>query len=142
MPRASTGAGRRRGEGPHPVDVHVGSRVRLRRTMLHMSQEKLAAALGVTFQQVQKYERGSNRVSASRLWDMGRVLNAPVSFFFEGIEGAQSPDLPSRELALDRDSARLAQWFRTIPSDDVRQSTLKLITEIAKHSESEDAGQS
>jgi transcriptional regulator with XRE-family HTH domain len=66
-----------------PVDVHVGSRIRLRRTLLGMSQERLGEALGLTFQQVQKYERGANRVSASRLFDLSRVLDVPISFFYD-----------------------------------------------------------
>ncbi len=68
---------------PHPVDIHVGSRVRMRRTLLGMSQEKLGDALGLTFQQVQKYERGANRVGASRLFQISRILDVPVSFFFD-----------------------------------------------------------
>src|SRR3954451_12826916 len=66
-----------------PIDVHVGSRVRLRRTLLGMSQEKLGEAIGLTFQQVQKYERGANRIGASRLFDLSRVLDVPISFFFD-----------------------------------------------------------
>src|SRR5947209_19234508 len=83
---SKTSDGRRRrqkSDKPNPVDVHVGSRVRLRRTLLGMSQEKLGDALGLTFQQVQKYERGANRVGASRLYDLARVLAVPVSYFFE-----------------------------------------------------------
>lgn len=68
---------------PNPVDVHVGSRVRLRRTLLGMSQEKLGAALNLTFQQVQKYERGSNRIGSSRLYQLSRILEVPVAFFFD-----------------------------------------------------------
>src|ERR1700709_409484 len=68
---------------PSPIDIHVGSRVRLRRTLLGMSQEKLGEAIGLTFQQVQKYERGANRIGASRLFDLSRVLDVPVSFFFD-----------------------------------------------------------
>src|SRR5688500_6970058 len=71
---------------PNPVDVHVGSRARLRRTLLGMSQEKLGEAIGLTFQQVQKYERGANRIGASRLWDLSRVLDCPMSFFFEEMD--------------------------------------------------------
>ena len=80
---------RRRGRGrgvvgkPNPIDVHVGSRVRLRRTLLGMSQEKLGEAIGLTFQQVQKYERGANRVGASRLFELSRVLDVPVAYFFD-----------------------------------------------------------
>lgn len=68
---------------PSPIDVHVGSRIRLRRTLLGMSQERLGESLGLTFQQVQKYERGVNRVGASRLFDLSRVLDVPISFFFD-----------------------------------------------------------
>lgn len=68
---------------PSPIDVHVGSRIRLRRTLLGMSQERLGEALGLTFQQIQKYERGVNRVGASRLFDLSRVLDVPISFFFD-----------------------------------------------------------
>ena len=68
---------------PSPIDVHVGARVRLRRTLLGMSQEKLGEALGLTFQQVQKYERGVNRIGASRLFDLSRVLDVPIGFFFD-----------------------------------------------------------
>lgn len=77
-------------ENPDPVDVHVGSRVRLRRTLLGMSQEKLGAALGLTFQQIQKYERGTNRIGSSRLYQLSRVLDVPVSFFFDDMPGATS----------------------------------------------------
>lgn len=69
--------------GPNPVDVHVGSRVRLRRTLLGLSQEKLGEAVGLTFQQIQKYERGANRIGASRLFEFSRILDVPVSFFFD-----------------------------------------------------------
>jgi len=70
---------------PNPIDVHVGSRIRLRRTLLGMSQERLGDALGLTFQQVQKYERGVNRVGASRLYDLSRVLDVPISFFYDNM---------------------------------------------------------
>src|SRR5690606_38359761 len=69
---------------PNPIDVHVGSRIRLRRNMLGVSQEKLGESLGITFQQIQKYEKGTNRVGASRLQAIASILNAPVSFFFDG----------------------------------------------------------
>jgi transcriptional regulator with XRE-family HTH domain len=72
---------------PNPIDIHVGSRVRLRRTMLGMSQEKLGEHLGITFQQIQKYEKGANRIGASRLQQISSVLNTPVSFFFEDAPG-------------------------------------------------------
>ena len=72
---------------PNPIDIHVGSRVRLRRMMLGMSQEKLGEALGITFQQIQKYEKGTNRIGASRLQHIAVVLTVPVSFFFEDAPG-------------------------------------------------------
>ena len=81
--RKGSSRGRTPSGKPNPIDVHVGARVRLRRTLLGMSQEKLGEALGLTFQQVQKYERGANRVGASRLYDLSRVLDVPVSYFFE-----------------------------------------------------------
>ncbi len=81
----TTGSRDRRSKsgGPNPIDVHVGTRLRLRRTLLGMSQEKLGQAIGLTFQQVQKYERGANRIGASRLFDLSRVLDVPISFFFD-----------------------------------------------------------
>lgn len=75
----------RRGEGPNPIDIHVGTRLRLRRTLMGLSQEKLGDAVGITFQQLQKYERGSNRISASRLFNLAQVLEVPVTFFFEDL---------------------------------------------------------
>jgi transcriptional regulator with XRE-family HTH domain len=89
MATTTPGRGRGRGRGrsptgkPNPIDVHVGSRIRLRRTLLGMSQQKLGEAIGLTFQQVQKYERGTNRVGSSRMFELARVLDVPVSYFFE-----------------------------------------------------------
>jgi len=98
--------GRPRGRPPragsdgkgHPIDIHVGQRVRLRRTLLGWSQERLAQALGLTFQQVQKYERGANRIGASRLFDLSRVLDVPVSFFFDDMAAEAGP-APSEQAA-------------------------------------------
>ena len=84
---------------PSPIDVHVGSRIRLRRTLLGMSQERLGESLGLTFQQVQKYERGVNRVGASRLFDLSRVLDVPISFFFDDMPDSLATNfggLPAR----------------------------------------------
>src|SRR5271155_2932024 len=83
MARAEQAMGADRESRPRPIDVHVGARIRPRRTPLGMSQERLGEALGLTFQQVQKYERGVNRVGASRLFDLSRVLDVPISFFFD-----------------------------------------------------------
>src|SRR6516164_5147099 len=77
-------------KAPNPIDRHVGSRVRMRRMMLSMSQEKLGGALGLMFQQVQKYEKGTNRIGASRLQQISHILQVPVAFFFEGAPTAQS----------------------------------------------------
>src|ERR1700734_2325909 len=84
---------------PSPIDIHVGSRIRLRRTLLGMSQERLGDSLGLTFQQVQKYERGVNRVGASRLFDLSRVLDVPISFFFDDMPDSLAANfggVPSR----------------------------------------------
>src|SRR5215203_3079760 len=83
--------GRPRADKPNPIDVQVGSRVRLRRNMLGLSQEKLGEAIGLTFQQVQKYERGANRIGASRLHELSRVLDVPVSFFFDDTDPVRAP---------------------------------------------------
>ena len=85
---------------PNPIDVHVGSRVRLRRTFLGMSQEKLGNAIGLTFQQVQKYERGANRIGSSRLFDLSRVLDVPVSFFFDDMPPEISESTPGTDSEL------------------------------------------
>ena len=86
---AKTKLGYGRGTGiPHPIDVHVGARVRVRRTLLGMSQTTLGEALGITFQQMQKYEKGTNRISASRLFDLSRVLDVPIQYFFDDIPAA------------------------------------------------------
>jgi transcriptional regulator with XRE-family HTH domain len=87
--------GRRKSDGPHPTDVHVGSRVRMRRNMLGLSQEKLGEKIGLTFQQVQKYERGANRIGASRLHELSQVLDVPVSFFYDETDPVRAPAIPS-----------------------------------------------
>jgi transcriptional regulator with XRE-family HTH domain len=99
---------RRKSDKPNPIDVHVGTRVRLRRTLLGMSQEKLGDALGLTFQQVQKYERGANRIGASRLYDLSRVLDVPVSFFFDDIK-AETVEASQGEPGGRDDAARDAR---------------------------------
>src|SRR5437660_7684075 len=86
--------GRQKGDKPNPIDTHVGSRVRLRRNMLGLSQEKLGTAIGLTFQQVQKYERGANRIGASRLHELSPVLDVPVSFFFDDMDPVRAPGIP------------------------------------------------
>jgi transcriptional regulator with XRE-family HTH domain len=116
MSRAEQISGTDREGRPSPIDVHVGSRIRLRRTLLGMSQERLGEALGLTFQQVQKYERGVNRVGASRLFDLSRVLDVPISFFFD--------DLPdSLANSLDPPMSRRSGGF-TERSDGFGDDTL------------------
>jgi transcriptional regulator with XRE-family HTH domain len=92
MPRRP---GRRKSDGPNPIDVHVGTRVRLRRNMLGLTQEKLGEAIGLTFQQVQKYERGANRIGASRLLELSDVLGVPVSFFYDETDPVHAPPVPT-----------------------------------------------
>src|SRR6187200_2817808 len=86
--------GRPRMETPNPIDIRVGARLRLRRNMLGLSQEKLGEAIGLTFQQIQKYERGANRIGASRLHELSRVLDVPVSFFFDDRDPVRAPAIP------------------------------------------------
>ena len=132
---------RRRGvkyEGPNPADVHVGARVRLRRTMLGMSQEKLGEALGLTFQQVQKYERGANRVGASRLWEMSRVLEVPVSYFFEELDGPSSDAPEGSELdpnpMTKRETLELVRAYYKISDPGVRRRIFDLTKALARAS--------
>jgi transcriptional regulator with XRE-family HTH domain len=93
--RAARRPGRRKTDRPNPIDIHVGSRVRLRRNMLGLSQEKLGEAIGLTFQQVQKYERGANRIGASRLLELSRVLGVPVAFFYDQTDPVHAPPVPT-----------------------------------------------
>ncbi len=94
------GAGR-----PHPVDVHVGARVRLRRTLLGMSQEKLGEAVGLSFQQVQKYERGANSIGARRMFDLGRALDVPIGYFFEEMPAAVAACSPAQGGGMSEEAA-------------------------------------
>jgi transcriptional regulator with XRE-family HTH domain len=112
--------GRPKMETPNPVDVRVGARLRLRRTMLGLSQEKLGEAIGLTFQQVQKYERGANRIGASRLYELSRVLDVPVSFFFDDTDPVRAPAMgsfgePSAE-AVESDPLRKPETFELVPA--------------------------
>jgi transcriptional regulator with XRE-family HTH domain len=108
---------------PNPIDVHVGSRVRLRRTLLGMSQEKLGEAIGLTFQQVQKYERGANRIGASRLFDLSRVLDVPVSFFFDDMP-AEAASAPVEDDGLTIDDGRSGGYE---PDPMAKRETLELV---------------
>jgi transcriptional regulator with XRE-family HTH domain len=108
---------------PSPIDVHVGSRVRLRRTLLGMSQEKLGEALGLTFQQIQKYERGVNRIGASRLFDLSRVLDVPIGFFFDDMPGQSSMPATSSRARLPG----MAEAQDGFEDDLHRRETLELV---------------
>ncbi|WP_439143713.1 helix-turn-helix domain-containing protein [Planktotalea sp.] len=114
---------------PHPVDVHVGKRIRHRRWLVGVTQQQLAEKVGIKFQQIQKYETGANRVSASRLWDIAESLDVDVSFFFAGMEGAvatadpssaeQSP-VPS-DLLNDKEALDLVRSYYSIPEEQRRR---------------------
>ena len=128
MARGRERSGRSRPEGPNPVDVHVGARVRLRRTLLGFSQEKLGEAIGLTFQQVQKYERGANRIGSSRLFDLSRVLDVPVSFFFEEMPNTVSSRSPAQILGAGHARAGLAEDADPYEADPLaRRETLELV---------------
>ena len=126
------------------VDVHVGQKVRLRRTLLNMSQEKLGEALGVTFQQVQKYERGVNRIGAGRLFYIGQVLDVPVSFFFEGLrasasgfgENDQTPFV--NDLLSSPEGIQLAAAFSRLRNPDVRRKFIDLMKVVAEQDDPHD----
>jgi transcriptional regulator with XRE-family HTH domain len=107
----------------HPVDVHVGKRVRHRRWMVGMTQQQLAEKVGIKFQQIQKYETGMNRVSASRLWDIADALGVPVAFFFEGLDeksGASTGDAPA-DIMVDKEALELVRSYYAIPETQRRR---------------------
>ncbi len=123
---------------PNPIDVHVGSRLRMRRMMLGMSQVKLGEAFGVTFQQVQKYEKGVNRMGSSRLQQAANILGVTVPFFFEGATGGTyKPDgsAPSpayvNEFVSSEDGLRLIKAFARLPRPALRQRIVAVVREIA-----------
>jgi transcriptional regulator with XRE-family HTH domain len=126
-------------KAPKPTDVHVGRRVRMRRTMLAMSQTKLGDALGLTFQQVQKYENGTNRIGASRLEQISNILQVPVAFFFEGAPDASVPRRPhGRAVSIaqiddfvsDSNGLRLIGAFMRIDDADLRRKIVMLVQEM------------
>ncbi|MCB1368119.1 MAG: helix-turn-helix transcriptional regulator [Rhodobacteraceae bacterium] len=108
----------------HPVDVHVGKRIRHRRWMVGMTQQQLGEAVGIKFQQIQKYETGMNRVSASRLWDIAHAMEVPVNFFFEGLEG-DSTDMAAAntpgDLLADKEAQELVRSYYAIPENQRRR---------------------
>jgi len=127
-------------KAPNPIDKHVGSRVRMRRMMLAMSQERLGDALGLTFQQVQKYEKGTNRIGASRLQQISLILQVPVSFFFEGApappgDPGEFGEAPSPAYVTDflatTDGLTLVKAFTRIPNAKLRRRIVDLVEEMA-----------
>ncbi|WP_421725456.1 helix-turn-helix domain-containing protein [Bauldia sp.] len=131
---------------PNPIDIHVGSRVRLRRMMLGMSQEKLGDALGITFQQIQKYEKGTNRIGASRLQNIARVLNVPISFFFEDAPGADPAptgmaEPQSASFVVDflssAEGIQLNKAFVSVKDAKVRRKIIDLVRAVAGKDDTE-----
>jgi transcriptional regulator with XRE-family HTH domain len=121
---------------PDPVDVHVGARIRTRRLLLGMNQETLATALGLTFQQVQKYEGGANRVSASRLAEMAAVLGVSVAYFFRDLETADdagaTDEQEIREMMQRPEAIELVRWYYAITDSDVREQFLEMVKTVAQ----------
>jgi transcriptional regulator with XRE-family HTH domain len=133
---------------PNPVDLHVGGRIRMKRKVLGVSQERLAEALGLTFQQVQKYERGANRVSASKLYEIARFLQAPISYFFEGLADPTSEDAdPNAEGAeqfvhdflMTPEGLELAATFPKIRKGRIRRRVLELVRTLSGEEEEAEA---
>jgi transcriptional regulator with XRE-family HTH domain len=121
-----------RGTGiPHPIDVHVGKRVRTRRLLLGMTQETLANALGLAFQQIQKYEHGANRVSASRLSATADILGVPISFFFDGLTPGTAEKTALRERLEQPETIELVRLYYAIPDAKVREQFLELAKAVA-----------
>src|ERR687894_131731 len=137
--------GRPKVETPNPVDIRVGARLRLRRNMLGLSQEKLGELIGLTFQQVQKYERGANRIGASRLHELSRVLDVPVSFFFDDTDPVRAPAMggfaepPAEVFESDplrkRETIELVQAYFSIEDPAVRRRLLDLAKALAEESD-------
>ena len=130
--------------GPNPIDLHVGSRIRLRRKVLGVSQESLAADLGLTFQQIQKYERGTNRVSASKLYEIARSLQTTTSYFFEGFSdpdglAPDAADYVEEKAAVDflmtPEGLEMAALFPKITKGKVRRRILDLVRALSEDSE-------
>ncbi|MGR3433998.1 MAG: helix-turn-helix domain-containing protein [Shimia sp.] len=105
----------------HPVDVHVGKRIRHRRWMTGMTQQQLAERVGIKFQQIQKYETGMNRVSASRLWDIADALDAPVSFFFDGLNDGAGEAAAPADMMADKEALELVRSYYAIPENQRRR---------------------
>ena len=120
QPQKKSIRGRQPDGSPHPVDLHVGRRMRLRRNLLGISQETLAHKLGLTFQQVQKYERGLNRISSSRLFDISKVLNVRVSYFFDEMDEDVSAGSPTMPLPIRCFAKRRLRWLMLLTKSKIR----------------------
>jgi transcriptional regulator with XRE-family HTH domain len=129
---------------PNPIDSHVGARLRMRRMLVGMSQEKLGTALGITFQQIQKYEKGANRIGASRLQELARILQVPPAFFFDGATSADAPTAGFAEpdagayvvdFLLTPEGLQLNRAFALIRDPKVRRKILDLVMSLAQESE-------
>ncbi len=122
----------------NPIDIQVGNRVRIRRMLIGMSQERLGDLLGLTFQQVQKYEKGVNRIGAGRLFEMSRILNVPVDFFYEGVNAAPAPPgeegqgAPVMEFVSSGEGLQLSLAFMKIKDAKVRKRVLDLVKSLAE----------
>lgn len=127
---------------PDPIDIHVGSRVRMRRTLLGMSQEKLGNALGLTFQQIQKYERGANRIGSSRLYKLSHILDVPVGYFFEDMQeetvkrarglSDTGPEAFEQDKLAKRETLELVRAYYKITDPKVRKKTFELVKAVAQ----------
>jgi transcriptional regulator with XRE-family HTH domain len=121
-----------RGTGiPHPIDVHVGKRIRLRRLFLGMNQTTLGKRLGLSFQQIQKYENGANRVSAARLSAMADILGVPIAFFFDGLTPGIPEETALRERLAQPETIELVRLYYAIPDATVRQQFLEMVNAVA-----------
>lgn len=124
-------------EAPNPVDVHIGKRLKLRRMMIGLSQEDLANAVGVAFQQIQKYECAVNRVSTSRLWALGTALQCPVSFFYDGMNGTPSDtdvNAAEEDLSSRQETLKLVRAYYTIKDRDTRRHIFELAVSLGGRS--------
>ena len=120
---------------PEPVDLHVGARLKERRILLGLSQEKLAAGLGLTFQQLQKYESGINRVSASRLYQLAHLLGVDAPYFFEGLDSGAAADTGDADLLTKRETLEFVRGYNHITDEGLRRQVVDLIEAIAKSME-------
>jgi len=114
---------------PHPVDIHVGKRVKEIRTIRGLTQSNVADLLGISFQQLQKYETGANRVSASRMFEIAKLLDVSPSFFFEGIDGENTADIAP----MDLETAKIANLLSNIKNEKLKKRLYTLISEIAQN---------